>query len=74
MHVTIRSLVGLAFGLFLLMGSTFAKPPDANLYTTYYLNGNQVELSVCGSTEQSGGCYGWRLVRTIQPAWSSNRR
>jgi hypothetical protein len=33
-------------------------PIDATLYTTYNLNGTTVDLSVCGSTQESSGCYG----------------
>jgi len=33
-------------------------PPDATLFTTYQVNGNTVNLSVCGSTAGSSGCYG----------------
>jgi hypothetical protein len=58
MRIKIRFLVGLGFGLLLLVGPTFGKAPDAELFTTYYLNGNQIELTVCGSTVQSSGCYG----------------
>jgi len=57
MNITIRFLVGLGFAL-LLAGSAFATSPDTNLYTTYYLNGSEVELTVCGSTTESSGCYG----------------
>jgi hypothetical protein len=57
MTITVRFLVGLGLGL-LLAGSASATSPDANLYTTYYLNGSDVELSVCGSTTESSGCYG----------------
>jgi len=58
MNITVRFLVGLGFGMSLLAAPVFAKSPDANLYTTYYLNGSEVELSVCGSTAESSGCYG----------------
>jgi hypothetical protein len=35
-------------------------PPDSNLYTTYSFNSGytQIYLSVCGSTQESEGCYG----------------
>jgi hypothetical protein len=33
-------------------------PPDATLYTTYQMNGTTVDLSVCGSLQDSSGCYG----------------
>jgi hypothetical protein len=33
-------------------------PIDATLYTTYNLNGTTVDFSVCGSTQESSGCYG----------------
>jgi hypothetical protein len=33
-------------------------PLDATLYTTYQMNGTTVNLSVCGATQQSSGCYG----------------
>ena len=33
-------------------------PIDATLYTTYSLNGTTVDLTVCGSTQDSSGCYG----------------
>lgn len=33
-------------------------PPDATLFTTYQINGTTVQLQVCGSTQQSSGCYG----------------
>lgn len=32
--------------------------PDATLYTTYQIFGSNVNFTVCGSTQQSEGCYG----------------
>jgi hypothetical protein len=37
-------------------------PPDATLYTTYQTNGATVDLTVCGSTQQSSGCYGGGIL------------
>jgi hypothetical protein len=34
-----------------------AAPPDANLYTNYYGTPTSVNWIVCGSTEESSGCY-----------------
>jgi hypothetical protein len=33
-------------------------PLDITLYSTYQMNGATVDLTVCGSTQQSSGCYG----------------
>jgi hypothetical protein len=44
--------------LSLVVPASASGPPDATLYTTYQINGASVDLSVCGSTQQSSGCYG----------------
>jgi len=44
--------------LTLVIHASAGTPPDATLYTTYQINGATVDLSVCGSTQQSSGCYG----------------
>lgn len=54
------SVVVLAIlSVFAVVTPAFASaPPDATLYTTYFMNGATVVLTVCGSTQQSSGCYG----------------
>ena len=37
-------------------------PLDATLYSTYQINGATVDLTVCGSTQQSSGCYGGGIL------------
>jgi len=32
--------------------------PDSTLYTTYQIFGSSIDATVCGSTQQSEGCYG----------------
>jgi hypothetical protein len=39
-------------------GQETSTPPDSTLYTTYFGTPTSVSWSVCGSTEESEGCYG----------------
>jgi len=66
MTVSLRSaLVGLALlapGLFTAIAR--AAPPDAGLYTGYYLSSDRKDVTfiVCGSVPGSDGCYGSGLL------------
>jgi hypothetical protein len=54
--------ISLACATFLLLTPLVvdAKPIDSTLFTTYFLGSGDSELywSVCGSTQETGGCYG----------------
>jgi hypothetical protein len=57
----IRKQWALAAWVLVFLTMTFpawAAPIDSTLFTTYTLNGNDLNWLVCGSTAQTSGCYG----------------